>query len=230
MEHSFLKDYTEKEKIAYIGTVASLAIADNVATTEEIEIVSTLIEVAGITGIEKERVLKTAKGLEDADFDSWMATLKHSELRFSLIAELISFARTDGQYSSQERKKIEEISTHLGINNEQYAVLDEFVTKSGDAGETNKPGFLDSLGMGNMFSKAGISMSGFAKGLLAIAAPMLLAKLFGSRKGGLMGGAKSALGVMVGTAGLTSLVGMLSGGRGFSKTGGLLSKLLQKKH
>ncbi len=228
MEQSFLKDYTQKERIAYIGAVASLAIADNVATTEEIEIVSNLIEEAGITGMEKERVLKTAKGLSEADFGDWMETLKNSELRFSLITELISFARADGQYSPQEKAKIEEISTQLGINDEQYAVLDEFVSKS-DSAETSKPGFLDSLGMGNMFSKSGISMSGLGKGLLAIAAPLLLAKLFGSRRG-LMGGTKSALGGIVGSVGLTSLLGMLSGGRGFSKTGGLLSKLMQKKH
>jgi len=233
MEASFLKDYAENEKTAFIGTLASLAIADNVATVEEVELITTLTAEAGITGINKDKIINAAKGFSDDNFNSWLDTLKNSELRFSLVVELISFARSDGQYNEQEKRKIEEISTRLGINGGQFSLLDDFVNKSQEnanqSGEPEKKNFLESSGLENIMEKAGISKSGLTKGLIAIAAPLLLAKLFGSRKGSLTGG-KGMMGNMLGAAGLTTLLGMLSGGRGFSNTGGLLFQLLRKKH
>ena len=232
MEENFLKDFNENERTAFVGTIASLAIADNVATDEEVDLISMLSDAAGITGTNKDKILNAAKGFSDDNFDSWLDTLKNSELRFSLVTELISFARADGQYNEQEKRKIEEISVHLGINSGQFSLLNEFVNKSHqNATQTDEPAkknFLESSGLGNLMEKAGISKSGFTKGLLAFAAPLLLAKLFGSRKVNPMGG--KGMGGMLGAAGLTTLLGMLSGGRGFSKTGGLLSQLFQKKH
>ena len=228
-DESFLADFHENEKTAFIGTIASLAIVDNVATMEEIDTISSLAEAAGLSDSNRDKVLNIAKGISDSDFESWMDTLKNSELRFSLVTELISFAKSDGQYSVQEKQKIEEISSRLGINSQQFSVLDQFVSKSHESGasaEPSKQGFMESMGMGDMFKKSGISMSGLSKGLIAIAAPMLLAKLFGSRKGGI-GGMAGGMKNMLGAAGLTSLLGMLSGGRGFSKTGGMLSGILK---
>jgi len=232
MEDKFLKDYTENERTAFVGTIASLAMADNVATTEEVDIVSKLADEAGITGANKNKILDAAKGYSDDNFNTWLETLKNSELRFSLATELISFARSDGQYNEQEKRKIEEISTRLGINGGQFSLLNDFVNKSDEnsmqTGEPVKKNFLESSGLGSIMEKAGISKSGLTKGLIAIAAPLLLSKLVGSRKGNLMGG--KGLTSLLGAAGLSSLLGMLNSGRGFSKTGGLLSKLTQKKY
>jgi hypothetical protein len=84
---------------------------------------------------------------------------------------------------------------------------------------------------------AGINSNSLMKGLLGIAGPIVLgsmlsgalrrrghsnAGMFGNTGGGFFG---SGSGIMPG-GGFGSLIGMLSGGRGFRNTGGLFGKIL----
>jgi uncharacterized tellurite resistance protein B-like protein len=231
MESTLLKDYSDEEKGAYLGAIASLATADHSATQEELDHIGELADAAMVSPVQKAMILRAAREISEDELQHCIHILRTSELRFSLVTELISFAKSDGNYDMQEKQNIEKIAQQLGIDNKQFSLLDHFVTKTNEANvtaeEPAKQGFLESLGLGDKFKAAGINMGSLNKGLLAIAAPLLLGKLFGGRRGGPMGGRVGGMGGgLLGGAGLGSLLSMLSMGRGFGNTGGLLSKFL----
>lgn len=230
MESNLLKDYPDNEKGAYLGAIASLATADHAATAEELKYISELADAMGISASQKQMALQAGSEITGDELERCLDILKNSELRFSLITELISFSKSDGNYDDQEKNDIKEISRRLEINNTQFSLLDHFVTKTDEvkqpAGEVPKQGFLESLGLSDKFKSEGMNMGALGKGLLAFAAPMLLGKMFGGNRSGKTGRSNSPLnGGMLG-GGLGSLLSMLSMGRGFGNTGGLLSKIL----
>jgi uncharacterized tellurite resistance protein B-like protein len=226
---TILKDYTDREKGAYLGAIASLATADHAASEEEITHITALADSAGISEEQKKMVERAATEMEGDELVRCLEILKTSELRFTLIAELISFAKADGLYNEQEKAKIEQIAEYLGINEKQFSLLDHFVNKTTDSNiqpeQKTSMGFLESLGLGDKFKEQGINMSGLGKSLMALAAPLLLGKLF-------MGGNRRNIGMSqgrmggLGGGGLGSLLSALNMGRGFGRTGGLLGKIL----
>ena len=227
-----LKGYTDEEKGAYLGAIASLATADKSATPEELDHIGMIADAAEISPEQKEMVLRAATEITPAELKKCMEILRTSELRFSLVTELISFAKADGHYGEEEKHNIEEMAKQLGINEKQFSLLDTFVTKANENAvpeiESQKQGFLESLGLGDKFKSAGMNMSGMTKGLLAVAAPLLLGQLFRRRISGRPGGL-SPLGGLGAGAGLGSILSGLTMGRGFGSTGGLLGRMFGRR-
>ncbi|MDB5262389.1 MAG: hypothetical protein JWQ14_1670 [Adhaeribacter sp.] len=56
-EPQLLKDYSENEKAAYLGAIASVASADRVASPEEIQFLTLLSQSAGLTEAAQQEVL-----------------------------------------------------------------------------------------------------------------------------------------------------------------------------
>lgn len=246
---TLLKDYSDMEKGAYLGAIASIATADHSATEEELDYLMALADSAELSEEQKQVVAKAATELTPEELKRCTDILKNSELRFSLITDLISFAKADGHYDESEKATIERMAQQLNINTQQFSLLDEFAEKTSDtqvqANLASMPqdgaeqhGFLSSLGLGGLQSKlqnSGINMGSLTKGLIGIAGPMILASLLNRRGrggGGLMGGLGGSggglggmLGGLAGAGGLGSLIGMLSGGRGFGRSGGLLGRI-----
>lgn len=234
-----LKDYGDLEKGSYLGAIASIATADRVASTEELEYIQALAESAELSEQQREAVQKAALEISGEELKNCLDNLKNSELRFSLITDLIAFAESDQNYTPEEKASIEKIAQHLTINKEQFSLLDQFVqktTKSNAAPEQmQQQGFLGSLGLDDKFKNAGINFGGLAKTLLGIAAPMILAGMvsrgMGGRGRGVLGGLGGNLGGQMGGmfgssgGGLGSLTSMLNGGRGLGSAGGLLSRM-----
>lgn len=255
MEQSekLLKDYSDMEKGAYLGAIASIATADHSATEEEVEALRELCASADLSPEQEESVVMAAQEMSGDDLKRSLDVIKQSDLRFSLVTDLISFAESDQSYSAEEKSHVEKIAQYLNINQNQFSALNQFVQKTSnsniDPEEVSKPGFLSSLGLDNTFKSAGLNMGSLTKGLLGIAGPMILAKLLsggmGRNRGG-MGGMEGGLGGLLGgglgglnpfggnqgfggrssSRGLGSLISVLNGGRGFGSSGGLLSKIL----
>ena len=229
-----LKDYSDQEKGAYLGAIASIATADHSATEEELEFIMQLAESAEISEEQKQAVRRAATELSGEELTRCLDILKTSNLRFSLVTDLISFGQSDKDYSSEEKKNVEEIASYLRINQEQFSLLDQFVDKAAKAEaepeEVSKPGFLSSLGLDEKFKKAGIDWRTVGKGLLGVGGPMLLANMLSGRGGNRnplsSGGMGGLLGGLSG-GGIGSIIRSLSGGRGFANSGGLLSKVLR---
>lgn len=250
-----LKDYTDQEKGAYLGAIASMATADHQATEEELEYIMGLADAAELSEQQKQAVNKAAQELTSDELKKCLDILKNSQLKYSLVTDLISFAESDNNYSQDEKANIQKISTYLGINEQQFSFLDQFVKKTSQTEnaheQINKPDFLASSGLAESQRKSGIDIGSLTKGFLGMVGPLVLAGLAGRAMrgrsgglGGMMGGGLGGMlgggglggmpggggmrggGMMGGGGGLGSLISALSGGRGYSRTGGMLGRMM----
>lgn len=222
-EVQLLKDYSDTEKGAYLGAIASIASADREASEQEIKFLAALSESAGLSQESTRAVLGAAQDPTNLSVQKCLDVLKGSDLRYSFITDIMSFAKADGHLSGEEEELIKGMADYLGLNQEQYGVLKEFVNvadESAKKGEVVEPHALGATsestggGMGDMLKKAGIPADGLMKGVLAVAAPILIASILrgGSRRGGMMGGMGSGMGGLLGGGMLGGLLGSAMGG------------------
>jgi len=258
---TILAGHSDQEKGAYLGAIASIATADRQASEEELNSLGELCDAAQITAQQKEAVLHAASNITDEELMKCLNILKNSDLKYSLVTDLIAFAKADSDYNEAEQQQVQKIAQYLGVNQQQYSLLDQFTSKAANAQVTpeqaKQPGFLSSLGLDDKLRSAGINGNGLLKGLLTIAAPMLLTRMitnklgrgsgggmFGGRRrgggmfgnqgggmfggGGVLGGNIGGLGGMLGGGGgLGSVIGMFNGGRGYNNAGGMLGRILR---
>ena len=228
MEDKLLKDYSDPEKGAYLGAITSIATADHAATEEEMDYIMQLAESADLSEEQKQAVHRAAKELTGEELRRCLDILKDSDLRFSLMTDLISFAESDKNYSPEEKASVEKIARYLNINQQQFSLLDQFVKKTkevqAEPEEIKKPGFLSSIGLDNKFRNSGINFSSIAKGLLGIAGPLFLSNMFRRRSTATSAGF-NPLQQGIGGGGLSSIISMLSGGRGFSNSRNMLNRM-----
>ncbi|AKD03552.1 TerB family tellurite resistance protein [Pontibacter korlensis] len=247
---TLLKDYSIQEKGAYFGALATLASADGHASDEELEFLYMMGEAAELPENLRQEVESVAKNPSQISLQKCLDALKNSPLRFSLITDIISFAKSDGNYTADERQHIEDMAAYLGVDQKQYSLLEDYVDKAGEAqkhGEDpTSQSFMNKNGFGDMFKNAGISPQ-MVQGMLGILAPIVLARMMGGRRhrrygggmmggliGGLLGGGMMGGGMYRSGGGLGSMVsilGGLNGRRGYSSMrsgglGGLLGGLL----
>lgn len=187
-QETLLQNYSDEEKGAYLGAIASIATADRQATEEELEYITALADSAELSEAQKAAVVQAANGLSAEDLKRCLDILKGSELRFSLVTDMITFAESDQNYSAEEKASVEKIAQYLGVNQEQFSVLNQFVKQTNASNvtpeEVQKPGFLDSLGLGDKMRSAGINSNTLMRTVLGIAGPMVLASMFRRRGGG----------------------------------------------
>ena len=224
MDTQLLQNYSEEEKTAYLSAIASLATADRQASGAEAQFLQALSQQAGLSGGATQQVVAAAQDASNQSIQQHLDVLKGSDLRFSLVTDLISFARADGAYANDEEAMIGKMSQYLGINPEQKQVLetvvDQAATVAHDPQDPAKRGFLD--GIGDKLSNAGIPKGALMAGLLGVVAPMVISRVMsggGQRQGQGQGGG------MLGGLGSSGLGGLL-GGAAQSGMGGLLGSLL----
>ena len=229
MEQKLLKDYSDQEKGAYLGAISSIATADHSASDEEIEYMMALADSADLSEEQKLAVRRAATELTGQELRKCLDILKNSDLKFSLVTDLISFAEADKKYTDEEKANVEKISQYLGINQQQFSLLDQFVKKTAETKpepeEVANPSFLSKLGLEQKFKNSGININSLTKGLLGIAGPLILANLISGRRNRGMGSSLNPMGMGNRGGGLSSIISMLSGGRGFSRTGNMFNRV-----
>lgn len=224
-----LKDYTDNEKGAYLGAIASIASADREASEQELQFLAALSDTAHLSEESKQAVLSVAQDPKNLSVQKCLDVIKNSDLRFTFITDIMGFAKADGNLSGEEEQLIKGMADYLGVNKEQYGVLKQFVEvadESARKGEVVQPQALGGQtaaepegGFDAMLKKVGIPSNGLMKGVLAIAAPLLISKiLMGNRRGGMMGGMGGMGGGLLGGGLLGGLLGSVMGG-GISRGG-----------
>ena len=238
-ETGLLDAYKTEEKEAYIGAIASIATADRKATKDELDYLAALSEAAAIKPAIAEAA---AKDTANSQLPHFLDVLKHSDLRFSLITDIISFAKSDGKYTSDEEEKIKDICSYLGITDEQSGVLAHIVENSNARvtipEEGTDEGFFERNGFTEKLKNAGIPLNSIVKGLIGLVAPFILSKMVRSRAQSgspAAGGLGSDLGgTLLGTfqggriGGLGSILSNLSGANGYNNLGSVLSKAIRQ--
>ncbi|CAN5740298.1 hypothetical protein BH10BAC2_BH10BAC2_35410 [soil metagenome] len=235
-----LEGYSDEEKGAYLGAIASIATADRQALPEEIQYIEGLCDAADISVSQKQAVIRAATELTGDELNKCLDVLKTSQLKYSLVTDIIAFAKSDSNYSPVEEQSVQNISQYVGVDQKQFSLLDEFTNSAADKNipveEKAKPSFLSSLGLSDKMQSAGINSTGLLKNLLGIAGPVVLSSILsgalgrrGNRNAGMfsnMGKGMPGSEMMGGGGGLGSLIGMLSGGRRFGNSSGFLQKIL----
>lgn len=228
---TLLKDYPIEEKGAYLGALATMASADGNTTQEELEFLSMMAEAAELPENLQQEITQIAQNPSQISLQRCLDTLKQSQLRFSFVTDIISFAKSDGKYTSDEQQRIQEISQYLGIDQKQFSILDQFVDKANDAKQHGEdptsPTFLNKSGFGDMFKNVGISPQ-MVTGMLGILAPIVISRMMSGghrRHGGMMGGMGGGLlgGLLGGGMGMGG--GMYGGGYGGGGLGSVISIL-----
>ena len=243
---TILQGYTDMEKGAYLGAVASIATADRTATEEELEYIEALCLSADLSEGQEAIVKRAATEMTEEDLKRCLDVLKGSELRFSLVSDMIAFSQADQNYSEEEKHSVEKVAAYLGVNQQQFSVLDEFTKKAVEevpqhaeklqTAEETPSNFLGGLGFGDKLKGAGINSSALLKGAIGVIGPIILAQMFrggrrrsggtfgGSGGGGLLGGLLGGgLGGMLGGGGLGGMLG--GGSRTSGRSGGLFDVL-----
>lgn len=222
-DSQLLQNYSDSEKAAYLSVIASLASADREASATETEFLQQLAHQAGLSGGATQQVLAAAKDATNESIKGHLETLRDSDLRYSLVTDLISFARADGAYANDEEAMINKISAYLGITPQQTQTLNQVVDQAAqvphDANDPAKQSFFG--GITDKLEGAGIPKGALMAGLLGVVAPMVLSKVMGRGQGGGMMGGMGGGGLGGGSMG-----GLLGGAMGGGSMGGLLGGLL----
>jgi uncharacterized tellurite resistance protein B-like protein len=236
---NILEGYSDQEKGAYLGAIASIATADRSATQEELEHLTALAEAADLSPAQEATVVRAATELSNEELHKCLDILKNSNLKYSLVADVITFAKVDGSYTDEEKKNIERIAEYLQVNKNQFSLLDQFVNKTAQKAQTvettedvRKSGFFDSLGMKNPLENAGINVNSLSKGLLGMLGPAVLAGVVGNvmrrRTGMNQPFNRNRMAIPGrGFGGLGSIFSMLNRGGSYRGTGSLLPGLFR---
>lgn len=128
-EESILEGYSDLEKGAYLGAIASIATADREASQQEIEHIESLCRAARLSPEQTTHVVRAATELSENELNRCLDILKGSELKYSLVADLSTFAKADNDYSEAEAQNVQKIAQYLGVNQQQFSLLDQFAEK-----------------------------------------------------------------------------------------------------
>jgi uncharacterized tellurite resistance protein B-like protein len=234
-QEKLLKDYSVEERTAYLKAITALATAGRTATDDENYLLEAIAESAELPENDVEAIRSTAGAPStDEELKQSLDILKNSDLRFSLLTDLTAFAESDQSVTAEEKQQLRSVAAYLNIDEQQVSTIHQFVNKAATTEVSQEAAaqpqsFLESLGMGNQFSKAGMNFGKISKGLLGMLAPFLLGKMMGRRSGsgglggmlgGLLGGGSGGFG-----GGFGSLISMLNGGRGMGNMGGMLGRM-----
>ena len=232
MNTQLLQNYSENEKTAYLSAIASLATADREASPAEGQFLQALSQQAGLSADATQQVVAAANDPSNQGIQQHLDVLKNSDLRYSLITDLISFSRADGAYSNDEETMVNKMSQYLGINQQQQQTLETVVDQAAavphDPQDPAKEGFFSSIG--DKLSSVGIPKGALMAGLLGVVGPMVLSKVMGGGNSNANAGYgdQSDAGNSGGGLGglLSGGLGGLLGGAAQSGMGGLLGGLL----
>src|SRR5690349_17103869 len=125
-----LEGYPDQEKGAYLGAMASIATADRQASDEELQYIAALCDAADISETQKEAVIRAANEINGEELKKCLDILKNSELKYSLVTDIIAFAKADNNYGQEEQQRVTEISQYLGVDQNQFSLLNEFTDKA----------------------------------------------------------------------------------------------------
>ncbi len=159
---TLLPEYSDQEKAAYLGVLAALATAGREANGEELNHLREIARKAAISSEQEQNILEAAKDTSANNLKKCLDTMKGSDLRYSLITDLITLAKADDSFTEEEKGNIEKVAQYLDVSKNQFSVLDQLVNKAADEPRTpeeySKPDFLQSTGMQEKFSNAGFDM------------------------------------------------------------------------
>ncbi len=184
------------DRVAYATVVGSMAAADDVVDTAELEKLAALCAALGLPADETERVKLAAQSHHPDEARAALERLANVDLRFTLYTDCLLLAYADDQVAPQERTALADIAATLRITDEQAAALEDYVKVAHDAVKPGadhdelkrrSAGVADKLaavgvpaGALALGSAAFLGVSGIATGLAAVGLGLGIASGFGA--------------------------------------------------
>lgn len=209
--------FPAEQRAAYLGVIASLTTADRRASEEEVAFLSALAQQTGLPQQQAQTVVDAALDPSTGALQENLAVLRNSELKYSLLHDLLAYAQSDGNFSAEEKKFIESLASSLQISHDQYRAVDNFQRAQETGGDVSEAA--------NALRNTGVpaQSSGFLGQLVATLGPIVLQQVLSrSRRGGTTASAGAGGGLM------DILGSVLSGAQGGAKraSGGGLADVL----
>ncbi len=123
-----LLDYPEHEKIDYLSLVASIAAADGKVTDDEITQIREFCSQIGIGELGIGMIIAAIEDPSIIDVPNVLARLATTDLKFTLLTDMLFMACADGKFSPDERQEINKIAAELNISQKQITALNQYVT------------------------------------------------------------------------------------------------------
>ncbi len=209
--------FPPEQRAAYLGVIASLTTADRRASEEEVEFLSALAQQTGLAQQQAQTVVDAALDPGSGALQKNLAVLRDSELKYSLLHDLLAYAQSDGNFSIEEQRFIESLASSLGISHDQYRAVDNFQRVQGTGGDVSEAA--------SALRSSGVpaQSNGFLGQLIASLGPLVLQQILSrSRRGATTSSAGAGGGLM---DILGSVLGGAQGG-GRRPSGGGLSDIL----
>lgn len=194
-----LRPYPTEEKIAYLSLVAVMAAADGLFANEEREGLQELCYAVGLRETEVSGVIEFAEKVEPFSLEETLLSLRYSELRFTLMTDVLFMAYADHKVTGEEEQEILRFSGFLSISPEQVKSLRHYV-------ETVLAFGLERERQDSCWDSIGQELRE-RWGFLGVPAGAVLIA------GGLMGGGVAAAGLGLGAAGGMAAVFVLGSSR-----------------
>lgn len=184
-QQTILEGYSNEEKGAYLSAIASIATADREASEHELQYLAELAEHAQLPDEQLMAIERAATETSGEKLQQSLSILQNSELKYSLIADLIAFAKSDSNYSEAEQQNVQKIGEHLGVNQQQFGLLDQFAQNASTENvqqQNERQGIFGLDGLQDKMKNAGINTGGLLKGLISIAAPIFTWKIIKQKR------------------------------------------------
>lgn len=125
-----LLNYPERLRADYLAAMAAMARSDGKVTKDEFQRLERYCEAAELHADSLRAVTNTMLGqTSKATLDGFLAELKTSDLRFTLLADCLFIAYADAVYSDDERHQMNSFANELGITPSQQQVIEAYVTR-----------------------------------------------------------------------------------------------------
>jgi len=115
------------ERIDYLTVLAAVVAADGKVDDREVSRLLALVRVLGVPNTEIGMLLESAETPATDRIRSALRRLNDSDLRFTLMVELIFMAHIDDDLDEAESQELASVAEALGINNEQRTAIAEYV-------------------------------------------------------------------------------------------------------
>lgn len=129
------------ERIDYAMVVGTLAAANGEIDPAEIEGLRELCRDIALPPRQADQVVTFAQAPEHDALQAALGRLRHSELRFALVRDMVALGFSDGRYDVQERRQVRGLSAMMLVGEDDVRRIEDEVvaTLHGQADAVHEP-------------------------------------------------------------------------------------------
>ena len=122
-------------RVDYARIIAGLAMADDDIADEELQTLQELCDSLLLPENATNGVLLFAQSPDDDRMSTSLDSMRDSNLRYDLIADLVAIAMCDGKYEIEERRRIHHTAAMLLISNADLHAIEDRIAEDLEGGQ-----------------------------------------------------------------------------------------------